>query len=64
MKLLAAPMTMMALFIQLLGFPGAEAKAELMRMFREWGMNSWDEMACFVVEDVEKFIVASESSAL
>ena len=64
MKLLAAPMTMLALFIRLLGFPGAEAAAEITCMFSEWGTNSWDDMACFAVEDVEKFIVALESAAL
>ena len=64
MKLPAAPMTMLASFIRLLDFPGAEVEAELMRMFREWGVNSWDEMACFEAEDVEKFIVVSESAAL
>ena len=64
MKLLAAPMTMLASFICLLGFPGAEAKAEITRMFSEWGVNSWVDMACFAVENMEKFIVASESAAL
>ena len=64
MKLLVAPTTMLASFIRLLGFPGAEAEAELTCMLCKWGMNSWDEMACFAAEDVEKFIVASESAAL
>ena len=53
-----------ASFIHLLGFPGAEAEAENTRMFSQWGVNSWDDMACFVAVDVEKFIVASESVVL
>ena len=64
MKLPAAPMTMLASLIHLLGFPGAEVETELTRMFHEWGVNSWDEMACFPAEDVEKFIAVSESAAL
>ena len=55
---------MLASFIRLLGFPGAEAEAEITCMFREWGVNSWTDMACFAMDDVEKFIVTSKSEAL
>ena len=55
---------MLASFIRLLGFPGAEAKAEIKRMFSEWGVTMWVDMACFAAGDVEKFIDASESAAL
>ena len=64
MKLPAAPTTMLASFICLLGFSGAEVEAEITCIFSEWGVNSWDDMACLAAEDVEKFIVASESVAL
>ena len=64
MKLLAAPTSMLALFICLLGFPGAEAEAEFKHMFSEWGVHMWVDMACFAAGDVEKFIDASESPAL
>ena len=64
MKLPAAPTTMLASFIRLLGFPGAEAEAEITSMFSEWGMNTWVDMACFTAGDVKKFIDASESAAL
>ena len=64
MKLPAAPTTMLASFIHLLGFPGAEAEAEITCMFSEWGVNSWIDMACFAMDDVEKFIVALKSAAL
>ena len=64
MKLAAAPTTMLASFIHLLGFPGAETEAEITCMFSEWGVNSWVDMACFAAEDMEKFIVALESAAL
>ena len=64
MKPPAAPTTMLASFIHLLGCPGAEADAEITRIFSEWGVNSWVDRACFVVDDMEKFIVASESVAL
>ena len=64
MKLPAAPATMLASFIRLLGFPGADAEAEIKRMFSKWGVTTWTDMACFAVGDVEKFINASESAAL
>ena len=64
MKLPAAPTTMLASFIRLLGFPGPEAEAEIKRMFSEWGMTMWVDMACFAAGDVEKFIDTTESVAL
>ena len=64
MKLLAAPTTMLASFIRLLGFPGADAEAEIKWMFSEWGVTKWVDMACFEARDVETFIDASESPAL
>ena len=64
MKLPAAPTAMLASFIRLLGFPGAEAEAEIQRMFSEWGVSTWVDMACFAVGDVEKFIDTLESVAL
>ena len=64
MKLPAAPTTMLASFIRLLGFPGAEAEAEITCMFSEWGVNTWVDMACFAAGDMEKFIDALESVAL
>ena len=63
-KLPAAPTTILASFISLLGFPGAEVEAEIKHMFSEWGVHMWVDMACFVAGDVEKLIEASESVAL
>ena len=63
MKLAAAPTTMLASFIHLLGFPGAETEAEITCMFSEWGVNSWVDMACFAAEDMEKFIVSGSPPA-
>ena len=63
-KLLAAPTTMLASFVRLLGFPGAEAEAEIKCMFSEWGVHTWLDMACFAAGDMEKFIDVSESAAL
>ena len=63
-KLPAAPTTMLALFVRLLGFPSAEAEAEIKCMFSEWGVHMWLDMACFAAGDMEKFIDASESAAL
>ena len=59
MKVPAAPVMMMASIIKLLGFPGAEVESEIAKMFNEWGVGCWEELACFGLDDVEKFIVAS-----
>ena len=64
MKLPAAPTTMLASFVRLLGFPGTDAEAEIKRMFSEWGVTQWVDMACFETRDVETFIDALESTAL
>ena len=64
MKVPAALATMMASVIKLLGFPGAEVESEIAKMFNEWGVGCWEELACFGLDDVEKFIVASDSMAL
>ena len=44
-KLPASPTTKLALFIRLLGFPGADTEAEIKRTFSEWGMHTWVDMA-------------------
>ena len=64
MKLPAAPTTVLASFVRLLDFPGAHAETEIKRMFSEWGVTKWDDLACFAAKDVEAFIDASESEAL
>ena len=64
MKLLAVPTTMLASFVRLLGFPGADAETEIKQMFSEWGVTKWDGMACFEATDMEAFIDASESPTL
>ena len=64
MKVPAALVMMMASIIKLLGFPGAAVESEIAKMFNEWGVGCWEELTCFGSDDVEKFIVASESTAL
>ena len=64
MKLPAAPTTVLASFVRLLDFPGADAETEIKRMFSEWGVTKWVDLACFAAKDVEAFIDASESAAL
>ena len=64
MKLLAAPTTVLASFVQLLDFPGADAESEIKQMFSEWGITKWVDLACVAAKDVETFIDMSESTAL
>ena len=64
MKLPAAPTAMLASFVRLLDFPGADAETEIERMFSEWGVTKWVDRACFMAKDVDVFIDASESTAL
>ena len=64
MKLPAAPTTMLALFVRLLDFPGADAETELKQMFSEWGITKWVDLACFTAQDVDMFIDASTSMVL
>ena len=64
MKLPAAPTTVLASFARLLDFPGADAETEIKRMFSEWGITKWVDLACFAAKDVEAFIDTSESAAL
>ena len=64
MKLPAAPTTILASFVRLLDFPGADTETEIKRMFSECGVTKWVDLACFAAKDVEAFIDASESAAL
>ena len=48
----------------IVGFSWCRRGTETKRMFSEWGVTKWVDLACFTVKDVDAFIDVSESTAL